>query len=217
MSLGDDLAGEYNPLLGSRSIRAKPHGMSAEAQQECYETGQLFTAPTDLNSLSAGLGRHWPDGRGLFLNEDKNLFAQLNDEEHVRIIAEEKGDNIHAAASRVSKALSGVEKVLKAEGHEFARSEHLGYINCNPDSLGSGLKVEITMSIPNLSSHPKFSNLASNLGLSYSGIGDNLTIQNVSCYGASEVDLVNSVSQAASRLVNLERLLEDGQNIDSHM
>jgi len=216
-SLGDDLAGEYNPLLGSRSIRAKPHGMSAEVQQECYATGQLFTAPTDLNALSAGLGRHWPDGRGLFLNEDKNLFAQLNDEEHIRIIAEEKGDNIQAAASRVSKALSGVESVLKSEGHEFARSEHLGYVNCNPDSLGSGLNVEVTMSIPNLSSHPKFSNLASNLGLSYSGKGDTLTIRNASCYGSSEVDLVNSVAKAASTFVILERALENGENIDSQL
>ncbi len=45
-----------------------------EAQQECYETGQLFTAPTDLNSLSAGLGRHWPDGRGKILENKKNTL-----------------------------------------------------------------------------------------------------------------------------------------------
>ena len=33
------------------------------------------------------MGRHWPDGRGIFCNDNKNLFVWLNEEDHLRIVS----------------------------------------------------------------------------------------------------------------------------------
>ena len=35
------------------------------------------------------MGRHWPDGRGIFFNDKKDFLVWANEEDHTRIIAME--------------------------------------------------------------------------------------------------------------------------------
>ena len=58
--------------------------------------------------LSSGCGRHWPDARGIFHNEAKDFFVWVNEEDHMRIISMEKGDNIKKIFVRFATACNEV-------------------------------------------------------------------------------------------------------------
>ena len=74
-----DLQGDYFPLAGSRSYKEKPTGMSEEKEEQLRSRGNLFQEPDSTLLLSSGCGRHWPDARGIFHNNDENLFVWVNE------------------------------------------------------------------------------------------------------------------------------------------
>ncbi|CBY41252.1 unnamed protein product [Oikopleura dioica] len=101
--LEGDLAGDYFPLAGSRSFGEKPNGMSSEKEEYLRERGNLFQEPDSTLLLSSGCGRHWPDARGIFHNNDENVFVWINEEDHTRLISMEKGDNVKEIITFVRK------------------------------------------------------------------------------------------------------------------
>ena len=97
--------------------------------------------PDSTLLLSSGCGRHWPDARGIFHNNDENLFVWVNEEDHMRIVSMEKGDNVKRIIERFAKATSTIQQCLKKEGYDFMHSEHLGWILTCPSNLGTGLRA----------------------------------------------------------------------------
>ena len=79
LNMTGDLAGDYFPLAGSRSYGAKPGGMTADKEESLRSRGNLFQEPDSTLLLSSGCGRHWPDARGIFHNNDENLFVWVNE------------------------------------------------------------------------------------------------------------------------------------------
>ena len=59
----------------------------------------------------------------------------------MRIVSMEKGDNIKGIITRFATATTQIQKVLKADGHDFMHSEHLGWILTCPSNLGTGLRA----------------------------------------------------------------------------
>ena len=53
--------------------------MTLEKEEELRSAGNLFQEPDSTLLLSGGMGRHWPDARGIFHNNDKNLFVWVNE------------------------------------------------------------------------------------------------------------------------------------------
>ena len=53
--------------------------MTEEKEEELRSAGNLFQEPDSTLLLSGGMGRHWPDARGIFHNNDKNLFVWVNE------------------------------------------------------------------------------------------------------------------------------------------
>merc|ERR1712136_513058 len=136
-----DLQGDYFPLNGSRSYAPKPTGMSVEKEESLRSKGNLFQEPDSTLLLSSGCGRHWPDARGIFHNNDENLFVWVNEEDQMRIVSMEKGDNVKRIIERFAKATSTIQTCLKAEGYDFMHSDHLGWILTCPSNLGTGLRA----------------------------------------------------------------------------
>jgi len=91
LALEGDLKGDYFPLNGSRSYEPKPNGMSVEKEEQLRTAGNLFQEPDSTLLLSSGCGRHWPDARGIFHNDQENLFVWVNEEDQMRIVSMEKG------------------------------------------------------------------------------------------------------------------------------
>ena len=156
LNMTGDLAGDYFPLAGSRSYAPKPNGMSHEKEEQLRSRGNLFQVilylyfttwyalfqePDSTLLLSSGCGRHWPDARGIFHNNDENLFVWVNEEDHMRIVSMEKGDNVKRIIERFAKATSTIQQCLKREGYDFMHSDHLGWILTCPSNLGTGLRA----------------------------------------------------------------------------
>merc|ERR1712048_134782 len=132
---------------------------SPEKQEELLEAGNLFQEPDSTLLLSSGMGRHWPDSRGIFHNEAKNLFVWINEEDHMRIVSMSNGKDIRTVVDRFIMACAEIERVLKEEGREFMHSEHLGWILTCPSNLGTGLRAGCWVKLPLLSAQPDFKQL----------------------------------------------------------
>jgi len=220
--LEGDLKGEYFPLHGSKSFAAKPDGMTKEKEEELRNSGNLFQEPDSTLLLSSGCGRHWPDARGIYHNQAKNCFVWVNEEDHMRIVSMQEGDDIQSVFGRFVRLCDEVQKVLKEESADFMHSEHLGYILACPSNLGTGLRAGALVKIPLLSKKTEFKGWLGKMGLQARGKGGVdaeandegiFDISNADRLGKSEVDLVNVMIEGVAKCVELEQKLEKGEEV----
>ena len=222
LSLEGDLKGDYFPLHGSKSYEAKPEGMSLEKEDQLRSNGNLFQEPDSTLLLSSGCGRHWPDARGIFHNDNENLFVWVNEEDQMRIVSMEKGDNIRAIIERFSTATAQIQKCLKEQGHDFMHNDHLGWVLTCPSNLGTGLRAGAMVKVPLFSSRPDFKAVLGGMGLQARGcggvdsdsVGGTWDISNADRLGKSEVELVNIFIEGVAQIIEWEQLLEQGKSIE---
>lgn len=222
LNLSEDLKGDYFPLHGSHSYKPKANGMSEEKEGELRKMGNLFQEPDSTLLLASGMGRHWPDGRGVFHNEEQNLFVWVGEEDHLRIVSMQRDKNMKATFGRFVRACDEVQKVLKAESSDFMHSERLGWVLTCPSNLGTGLRAGMLINLPKLSARGDFKEVLKQMRLQARGTagvdsassGGKWDISNADRIGKSEVDLVNMVIEGAAQLIKWEKLLEEGKDED---
>jgi len=225
LAMTGDLQGDYFPLNGSRSYAPKPTGMSVEKEESLRSKGNLFQEPDSTLLLSSGCGRHWPDARGIFHNNAENLFVWVNEEDQLRIVSMEKGDNVKRIIERFAAATSTIQKCLQAEGYDFMHSEHLGWILTCPSNLGTGLRAGAMVKVPHFSARKDFKAVLGRMGLQARGTagvdsastGGTWDISNADRLGKSEVELVNIFIEGVAQIIRWEQALEAGQNIDAEV
>merc|ERR1711977_395546 len=182
--------------------------------------------------LASGMGRHWPDGRGVFHNDEKNLFVWVGEEDHLRIVSMQgdrakptpEGKQIKEVTARFMRACAEVQKVLKAEGSDFMHNDHLGWVLTCPSNLGTGLRAGTMVRLPKLSAREDFKQIIGHMGLQARGPGgvdsssrDGLwDISNAARVGKGEVDLVNILIEGAAQLVRWESALDAGEDALVH-
>jgi len=222
LALEGELSGDYFPLAGSRSYETKPTGMSAEKEESLRSNGNLFQEPDSTLLLSSGCGRHWPDARGIFHNDAQNFFVWVNEEDQMRIISMEKGDNVKSIFTRFSNATAAIEGVLKGEGKEFMRNDHLGWILTCPSNLGTGLRAGAMVKVPRFSARGDFKEALKKMGLQARGTGgvDSVStggtfdISNADRLGKSETQLVNIFIEGVAQIIRWEQALEADEDIE---
>ena len=94
---------------------------------------------------ACGLNRNWPKNRGIYHNDAKTFLTWVNEEDQLRIISMQKGADIGAVFTRLSKAATEIEKVAK-----FAHDAHLGYITSCPTNLGTAMRASVHIKLPYL-------------------------------------------------------------------
>merc|ERR1711907_756299 len=227
LAMGDDLAGDYFPLNGSRSYPPKPNGMSVEKEEELRKCGNLFQEPDSTLLLASGMARHWPDARGVFHNDAKTLFVWVGEEDHLRIVSmqgkrsgpSKEGKDIREVTARFMRACDEVQKVLKAEGYDFMHDKNLGWVLTCPSNLGTGLRAGTMVKLPNLSARPDWKKLIGAMDLQVRGTGgvDSAStggtwdVSNAGRIGKGEVDLVNILIEGAAQLVKWESMYDNGK------
>merc|ERR1712070_326590 len=228
MAMEGDLKGDYFPLHGSKSYPPKPEGMSVEKEEALRKMGNLFQEPDSTLLLASGMGRHWPDGRGVFHNDDANLFVWVGEEDHLRIVSMQgsrdkptsEGKQIKEVTARFMRACAEVTKVLKANGSGFMHNDHLGYVLTCPSNLGTGLRAGTMVMLPKLSSRKDWKQLLGSMGLQARGTGgvDSAStggtwdISNADRIGKGEVELVNILIEGAAQLVKWESALDAAED-----
>jgi len=223
LSMDGELKGDYFPLHGSRSYEAKPTGMTLEKEEELRKAGNLFQEPDSTLLLSSGCGRHWPDARGIFHNEAKNFFVWVNEEDQMRIVSMEKGDDIKGIITRFSKGTEQIQKVLKENDADFMRNDHLGWVLTCPSNLGTGLRAGTMVKVPLFSARKDFKQVLGKMGLQARGTagvdsastGGTWDISNADRIGKSEVQLVNIFIEGVAQIIRWEQALEKGEDIEA--
>jgi len=195
--------------------------------------GNLFQEPDSTLLLASGMGRHWPDGRGVFHNDGSNLFVWVGEEDHLRIVSmqgsrdkpTEEGKKIKDVTARFMRACNEVAKVLKANGSDFMHNDHLGWVLTCPSNLGTGLRAGTMVTLPKISARADFKKLMGAMGLQARGTGgvDSAStggtwdISNADRIGKGEVDLVNILIEGAAQLVKWESAMDAGKDVEGEI
>ncbi|EER04614.1 Creatine kinase B-type, putative [Perkinsus marinus ATCC 50983] len=212
------LRGYYRPLVGSRSFSTENNGTD-----ETHNKEEDITHPESGPLLSSGVGRHWPDARGVFHNDTDDLRVLVNNVEHLEFISTRKGDGVRACFAELSEALRTFEASLASQNRELMHNDRLGYLSSHLDNLGTGLHISVEMRIPNMIGRPDFERIIRRIGLKAAGNtqGDKfhhtLFVGNLDVLGRSEVEIADAVIEGCARLVEWEQALEKGRDITSEL
>jgi len=211
--LKGNLAGKYASLKDT----------SEEDQEKLINDHLLYDKPVSPLLISAGMARDWPDGRGFFLSDDRNLIVWVNEEDHARIVSMQKGGDIEAVWKRFAGACNEIEAAMKDMGYEYMYSEHLGYLLTCPSNFGTGIRAGVHIKIPLLSKHEKFKSICATLRLQIRGTGgvDKMDdsgwydVSNNDRLGFSEKALVQKVCDGVTLFIEMEKKLAAGEAIDA--
>ena len=220
--LEGDLKGNYYGLNGSQSANG---GMDKEIEKNLRSNSYLFQEPYSTSLLSSGCFRHWPDARGIFHNDAKTFFVWGNEENHLRIISMEQGDNIKSILKHFVEATTTIERILNEEGRAFMHSNHLGFISTCPSSLPTGFRASAMAKVPLFSARQDFKKVLSKMGLQARGtageesnsVGGTFDISNYERLGKSELDLCNTFIEGIAQVINSEQALGEGRHIDEEV
>jgi len=160
---------------------------------------------------AAGLNRDWPEGRGIFHNDAKTFLVWINEEDQLRIISMQQGGDIKAVFTRLSHAVSAIEKSVA-----FSYSGHLGYLTSCPTNLGTAMRASVHIKLPKLGSdRERFEAIAKTYHLQIRGIhgehsqseGGIFDISNRRRLGVSEVQCVQDMYDGVVALIAAEQSL----------
>jgi len=136
--MAGDLAGSYYPLLG----------MEEEVRQKLVDDHFLFMSG-DKNLIAAGMERDWPEGRGIYHNEEKTFLTWVNEEDQLRIISMQQGGDVRGVFERLARGIQAVGDSVKEEsGKEFLLDSRLGYLHSCPTNLGTGMRASVHIDLP---------------------------------------------------------------------
>ncbi len=195
------LGGKYFPL----------NNLSQEDKLSLIEDHFLFKAG-DRFLEAAGLNRDWPSGRGIFHNDEKTFLVWINEEDELRIISMQMGGDIKEVFSRLTLAISKIEKEI-----EFAYNDHLGYITSCPTNLGTAMRASVHIKLPKLGKNmDEFKAIADKYHVQIRGIhgehseseGGIYDISNKRRLGVSEVECVQDMYDGVVALIKREKELE---------
>merc|ERR1712142_471173 len=208
-----DLAGKYYPLTG----------MDEKVRQQLVDDHFLFVSG-DRNLTVAGMERDWPEGRGIFHNDEKTFLIWVNEEDQLRIISMQKGGDVRAVFERLAKGINAVEEsVLKESGKAFMLDSKYGYIHSCPTNLGTGMRASVHVDLPGWTAHgvDKLKARCEELHLQPRGTrgesggqtGHTYDISNKHRLGYSEVQLVQKMIDGVNTLVKEDRELQKKYNM----
>jgi len=206
-----DVSAALNTLSGTLSGTYYPlSGMSEEISRQLIEDHFLFKAG-DRFLESAGLNRDWPEGRGIYHNDDKTFLVWINEEDQLRIISMQQGGDILEVFTRLATAIAEIEKSVP-----FSYSEHLGYITSCPTNLGTAMRASVHIRLPKLAAEmARFKAICDQHHLQIRGIhgehseskGGIYDISNKRRLGVTEVQCVQDMVDGVVALIDAEKSL----------
>lgn len=198
--LKGDLAGSYYPL----------EGMTEADRTRLVDDHFLFKAG-DRFLEAAGLNRDWPEGRGIYHNDEKTFLVWVNEEDQLRIISMQMGGDIKVVFSRLCTAIAEIENKVK-----FSYTDHLGYLTSCPTNLGTAMRASVHIRLPKLAQDMSaFKKITDQHYLQIRGIhgehseseGGVYDISNRRRLGVTEVECVQDMYDGVVALISEEKSL----------
>lgn len=183
--------------------------MDEPLRLELLDSHLMFESPTTINE-SAGFARHWPEARGLYLSNDRQFSAWVNEEDHLRLVSMSPGESLLEVFRRLARALAIFEQTL-----QFAEHARLGYLNSCISNLGSALRASFHIRLEKASQQPDFKNFCKTRGLHIRSVrGENyeptestFDISFAKPIGFTEVEAITKLHHGVSELVHWEKKL----------
>jgi len=149
-----------------------PHEISSERYDELVAQHRMFKDMSGDRFLSAaGISADWPYGRGMYQSEDGGFIVWVGEEDHLRVMAMERGAILGNVFERLRAGLG----LLESHGLRFARSATYGYVTSCPTNLGTGMRASLHLPLPRLTESgadvEAIKPLCKRLGLSVRGAG----------------------------------------------
>lgn len=152
-------------------------------------------------------GRYWPYGRGVFVSASYDFVAWINCQEHLRILCCSNSSvpgNIGRTYIKIGKAI-----MYLTEQIEFRNSYFLGYLAARPSFLGTSLRFNLTLELPNLIKEPdNLRHLCNVRGLRMSLHHNNTSYIRISNYQAlsvTEWKMFQDFCTAVANIIQLEK------------
>ncbi|MBW1833169.1 MAG: arginine kinase [Deltaproteobacteria bacterium] len=140
-----------------------PHEISSERYDEDMSRDRFLSA--------AGISADWPHGRGMYQSEDGGFIVWVGEEDHLRVMAMERGAILGNVFERLRAGLG----LLESHGLRFARSATYGYVTSCPTNLGTAMRASLHLPLPRLTQSgadvEALKPLCKRLGLSVRGAG----------------------------------------------
>jgi len=208
-----------NPAFGGQYLSitpGSPYEISAEEYDRRVAAHQMFKDMSSDRFLNvAGISGDWPYGRGMYVSEDQDFLVWVGEEDHLRIMAMQKGGNLNALFDRLHMGLGILEGLLPA----FAMSGKYGAIASCPTNLGAGMRASLHMKLPRLTKGgtdlSAVTNTAKGLGLAVRGAGgehsdagsDGLVdISPSARLGVSEMQIMQRLYDGVAALWEMEKI-----------
>lgn len=99
----------------------------------------------ELHLISREFARAETEGRALLISPDASLSVMLNEEDHIRISALGRGDELEWAMRRAYK----LEEIWSGK-IDFAYSPSKGFLTTSPSNTGTGLRLSVIAHLPAL-------------------------------------------------------------------
>jgi creatine kinase len=226
VQLCDEFQGDYFPLLGSKSYVPKPGGMSEEEEDQLISKGYLFEEPDSTLQLSTGVGRHWPDARGVFVNSKETCMVWINEEEHLKLTTQQASSDVKETFTQFCRLEAALADLMRPEGYSYMCHERLGFLSAAPSNLGTGMRLSVFAKLPLLTAHPDFKDMCKSLGITLRTVTgmDTISVEkeeehftwelsNNSSLGTPEVELVNALIAGCAWIIDMEMKLEKGEEV----
>lgn len=84
---------------------------------------------------SAGINDDWPNGRGIFIDDNKSFAILVNFEDHIQVFTISEEGDLSSNLKNLTKILSNFEKL------GFANSPSLGFLTASPKHLGTAMEI----------------------------------------------------------------------------
>ncbi len=199
-----------NPVIAESGGQIYSVADLSDEENDAWIASHISFRETDRFPKVTGINRHWPQGRGFYCSEDRELVVWANEEDHLRIFSLLSGGNLGKAFERCVSGLKILEKNLS-----FTHHEKWGYLASCPTNIGTGMRISVHMNLQHLASANKLEPLCKELNLSIRGdqgessisAGGIFDISNQQRSGVTEVKLLETVVRGVSVLVEEERNL----------
>lgn len=197
----DHRAGSYYTLI---EVLEKPSEIRAS-----LASSSLLVALCDNDEVedSARIhGKHWPYGRGVYLNEDKTVAVWINVHDHIRVLTSTPSES-PGEIGLPFKRLSFIMTELHSHLH-FVWDPYLGYLSNRPNFLGNGTRFSLVVNLKSLSKErDNLKQLCAMRGLQYKETlsPDIAKLSNYQCLSITESSSFHDFVTAISNLLHLEK------------
>lgn len=134
------LKGQYYPMVG----------MAEEQRKELIDLHYLYINDDPTLEL-VGCYDDWPQGRGIFINDDKSdgvFIIWVGEEDQLRIMAMNKGSDVQAVWNLFYSGVEAVHKAVLDMGDDFVFDAARGYLSSCPTNIGTGMRASVHVDLP---------------------------------------------------------------------